>query len=51
MSEPTPAANRIASIRQRLLDRARARAEVFQFVLETDHVCHMLDYPSRSSPR
>lgn len=34
MSEPVPAASRIASIRQRLLDRARARGEDFQLVLD-----------------
>lgn len=34
MSEPIPAANRIASIRQRLLDRARARGQDFQLVLD-----------------
>lgn len=34
MSEQTPSASRIASIRQRLLDRARARGEDFQFVLD-----------------
>ena len=34
MSSPTPVANRIASIRQRLLDRARMRGEDFQLVLD-----------------
>lgn len=34
MSEPAPAANRIASIRQRLLDHARMRGEDFQLVLD-----------------
>lgn len=34
MNEPAPAANRIASIRQRLLDRARTRGEDFQLVLD-----------------
>lgn len=34
MSTPAPEANRIASIRQRLLDRARTRGEDFQLVLD-----------------
>ena len=34
MTWPAPAANRIASIRQRLLDRARIRGEDFQLVLD-----------------
>ena len=34
MSTPAPEANRIASIRQRLLDRARIRGEDFQLVLD-----------------
>ncbi len=34
MTKPTPAANRVASIRQRLLDRARMRGEDFQLVLD-----------------
>lgn len=34
MSATTPTANRIASIRQRLLDRARAQGEDFQLVLD-----------------
>jgi len=34
VSKPVPAASRIASIRQRLLDRARARGEDFQLVLD-----------------
>lgn len=34
MNQATPPANRIASIRQRLLDRARARGEDFQLVLD-----------------
>lgn len=34
MSKPVPAASRIASIRQRLLDRARMRGEDFQLVLD-----------------
>ena len=34
MSRAPPAANRIASIRQRLLDRARIRGEDFQLVLD-----------------
>lgn len=34
MSPTIPAANRVASIRQRLLDRARARGEDFQFQLD-----------------
>ena len=42
MSSPTPPANRIASIRQRLLDRARMRGEDFQLVLDRYAVGRLL---------
>ena len=34
MNKAVPAANRVASIRQRLLDHARVHGEDFQFVLD-----------------
>lgn len=46
-----PQANRIASIRQRLLDRARARGEEFQFVLDRFAVERLLYRLSQSAYR
>ncbi|GAB2612242.1 nucleotidyl transferase AbiEii/AbiGii toxin family protein [Novilysobacter erysipheiresistens] len=46
-----PRANRIASIRQRLLDRARARGEEFQFVLDRFAVERLLYRLSQSAYR
>lgn len=50
MSVP-PRANRIASIRQRLLDRARARGEEFQYVLDRFAVERLLYRLSQSAWR
>lgn len=47
----SPTANRIASIRQRLLDRARARGEEFQFVLDRFAVERLLYRLSQSDFR
>lgn len=46
-----PQANRIASIRQRLLDRAKARGEEFQFVLDRFAVERLLYRLSQSTYR
>ncbi|HVR80676.1 MAG TPA: nucleotidyl transferase AbiEii/AbiGii toxin family protein [Luteimonas sp.] len=46
-----PQANRIASIRQRLLDRAKARGEEFQFVLDRFAVERLLYRLSQSAYR
>ena len=51
MTKPAPAANRIASIRQRLLDRARMRGEDFQLVLDRFAVERLLYRLSISSHR
>jgi predicted nucleotidyltransferase component of viral defense system len=51
MSKPVPAASRIASIRQRLLDRARMRGEDFQLVLDRFAVERLLYRLSISSHR
>lgn len=49
MNATVPAANRVASIRQRLLDRARTRGEDFQFVLDRFAVERLL-YRLSTSP-
>ena len=46
-----PPANRVESIRQRLLDRARARGEEFQFVLDRFAVERLLYRLSQSPYR
>ena len=51
MTKRGPAANRIASIRQRLLDRARIRGEDFQLVLDRYAVERLLYRLSISSHR
>lgn len=47
----TPPANRVASIRQRLLDRAKAHGEEFQFVLDRFAVERLLYRLSQSTYR
>lgn len=51
MTTASPAANRIASIRQRLLDRAKARGEDFQLVLDRFAVERLLYRLSQSPER
>jgi predicted nucleotidyltransferase component of viral defense system len=51
MKDSSPAANRIASIRQRLLDGAKARDEDFQFVLDRYAVERLLYRLSKSPDR